>query len=277
MEQGSADPDLPGQMAHVVATARQRRDDAQPQRVGQRGQHLDQLVAVGRPARRTTTRHGGSHEKSRPVSWPSFTCQLILTGVRITRGVTGYARPFRYGCLMLRTDRLVLRRWQDIDRGPFAALNADPVVMEHFPAMLTREQSDTMVDVIEAGFDKHGFGLWALEIAETGEFIGFTGLSVVRFDAPFAPAVEVGWRLARPYWGHGYASEAARRSIAYGLDEERLPEIVSFTYVGNLRSRAVMERVGMTRDPADDFDHPRLPIDSRLRPHGLYRTRSPRP
>jgi RimJ/RimL family protein N-acetyltransferase len=178
---------------------------------------------------------------------------------------------------MLRTDRLVLRRWQDSDREPFAALNADPVVMEHFSALLTREQTDTMVDVIEAGFDKHGFGLWALEIAHTGEFIGFTGLAVVRFDAPFAPAVEVGWRLARPYWGQGYASEAARRSIAYGLDEAGLPEIVSFTYVGNLRSRAVMERVGMTRDPADDFDHPRLPVDSRLRPHVLYRKESPRP
>ena len=175
---------------------------------------------------------------------------------------------------MLRTDRLVMRRWQDSDREPFAALNADPVVMEHFPALLTREQSDTMVDVIEAGFDKHGFGLWALEVADTGEFIGFTGLNAVRFDAPFAPAVEVGWRLATPYWGHGYASEAARRSIAYGFDEVELPEIVSFTYVNNLRSRAVMERIGMTRDPADDFDHPRLPADSRLRPHVLYRMRN---
>ena len=177
---------------------------------------------------------------------------------------------------MLRTDRLVLRRWRDSDREPFAVLNADPVVMEHFPATLTREQSDTMVDVIDAGFDEHGIGLWALEVADTGEFIGFTGLSVVRFDAPFAPAVEVGWRLAHPYWGQGYASEAARRSIAYGFDEVELPEIVSFTYVNNLRSRAVMERIGMTRDPADDFDHPRLPVDSRLRPHVLYRTRSPR-
>ena len=176
---------------------------------------------------------------------------------------------------MLRTDRLVMRRWQDDDREPFAALNADPVVMEHFPAQLTREQTDTMVDVIEAGFDKHGFGLWALEIADTGEFIGFTGLSVVRFDAPFAPAVEVGWRLAHPYWGRGYASEAARRAIANGFDDVGLAEIVSFTYVGNVRSRAVMERIGMTRDPADDFDHPRLPAESRLRPHVLYRIAPP--
>jgi ribosomal-protein-alanine N-acetyltransferase len=172
---------------------------------------------------------------------------------------------------MLRTDRLVMRRWRDGDREPFAALNADPVVMEHFPALLTREQSDTMVDVIEQGFDRHQFGLWALEVADTGEFIGFTGLSVVRFDAPFAPAVEVGWRLAQPYWGHGYASEAARRAIANGFDDFGLAEIVSFTYVNNVRSRAVMERIGMTRDPADDFDHPRLPADSRLRPHVLYR------
>ena len=176
---------------------------------------------------------------------------------------------------MLRTDRLVLRRWRDGDREPFAALNADPVVMEHFPARLTREQSDTMVDVIEAGFDQHGFGLWAVEVVDTGEFIGFTGLSVVRFDAPFAPAVEVGWRLAHSAWGHGYASEAARRSIAYGLDEEGLAEIVSFTTVRNVRSRAVMERVGMTRDPSADFDHPRLQPDSPLRPHVLYRISRP--
>jgi RimJ/RimL family protein N-acetyltransferase len=174
---------------------------------------------------------------------------------------------------MLRTDRLVMRRWQDGDREPFAALNADPVVMEHFPALLSRDQSDTMIDVIEDGFDQHGFGLWALEIAGTGEFIGFTGLSVVRFDAPFAPAVEVGWRLAQPYWGHGYASEAARAAMANGFDDYGLAEIVSFTYVHNLRSRAVMERIGMTRDPADDFEHPRLPADSRLRPHVLYRLR----
>jgi ribosomal-protein-alanine N-acetyltransferase len=172
---------------------------------------------------------------------------------------------------MLRTDRLVLRRWRASDREPFAALNADPVVMEHLVARLTRDQSDTMVDVIEAGFDEHGFGLWALEVVDTGDFIGFTGLSVVRFDAPFAPAVEVGWRLANTAWGHGYASEAARRAIAYGLDEVGLPEIVSFATVRNARSRAVMERVGMTHDPAGDFDHPRLPADSPLRPHVLYR------
>jgi RimJ/RimL family protein N-acetyltransferase len=172
---------------------------------------------------------------------------------------------------MLRTDRLILRRWRDSDREPFAALNADPAVMEHFPSALTREQSDAMVDAIEAGFDAYGFGLWALEIAETGEFIGFTGLSVPSFDAPFTPTVEVGWRLARPAWGHGYASEAARHAVAHGLHDAGLPEIVSFTTVGNVRSRAVMERIGMTRDPADDFDHPRLPVDSPLRPHVLYR------
>jgi RimJ/RimL family protein N-acetyltransferase len=177
---------------------------------------------------------------------------------------------------MLRTDRLILRRWRDSDLAPFAALNADPEVMEHFPALLTAEQTATMVEVVEAGFAKHGFGLWALEVADTGEFIGFTGLSVVRFDAPFGPAVEVGWRLARNAWGHGYASEAARRSLEYGFTDADLPEIVSFTYVGNLRSRAVMERIGMTRDPADDFLHPRLAEDSHLRPHVLYRIARPR-
>jgi ribosomal-protein-alanine N-acetyltransferase len=176
---------------------------------------------------------------------------------------------------MLRTDRLILRRWRDSDLAPFAALNADPEVMEHFPAPLTTEQTSTMVEVIEAGFAQHGFGLWALEVAETGEFIGFTGLSVVRFDAPFAPAVEVGWRLSRNAWGFGYASEAARRSLQYGFTEADLAQIVSFTYVGNTRSRAVMERIGMTHDPASDFPHPRIPEGNHLRPHVLYRIARP--
>lgn len=173
---------------------------------------------------------------------------------------------------MLRTDRLLLRRWQDSDREPFAALNADPAVMEYFPAPMTREQSDGFVARTEAGFDERGYGLWALEVVETGEFIGFTGLSVPRFEAQFMPAVEIGWRLARPAWGKGYATEAATRVLRYAFTDANLPEVVSFTAVGNVRSRAVMERIGMTHDPADDFDHPLLP-DSPLRRHVLYRRR----
>ena len=178
---------------------------------------------------------------------------------------------------VLRTERLVLRRWRPQDRAPFAAMNADPEVMEHFPASLTRAESDAMADRIEAGFADHGFGLWAIEVTEPGElhgqFVGFTGLSVPRFQAHFTPAVEIGWRLARPAWGRGYASEAARRALAAGFDEHHLPEVVSFTSVTNLRSQAVMRRIGMTHDPADDFDHPSLPPGHRLRRHVLCRAR----
>src|SRR5262245_16769350 len=120
---------------------------------------------------------------------------------------------------VLRTERLLLRRWRDEDRAGFAALNADPEVMEYFPTRLTAADSDALVDKIEAHFEERGFGLWALQVAESGEFIGFTGLSVPRFDAAFMPGVEVGWRLARVAWGHGYASEAARRALEFGFEE----------------------------------------------------------
>ncbi|GLW12552.1 N-acetyltransferase [Microtetraspora sp. NBRC 13810] len=172
---------------------------------------------------------------------------------------------------MLSTERLLLRRWTEADREPFAALNADPRVMEFFPAPLTREESDALIDRIEAGLDADGFGWWALEVRATGEFVGFTGLVWQRFPAHFTPAVEVGWRLARPAWGHGYATEAARAALAHGFGEAGLAEVVSMTAAVNVRSRAVMERLGMTRDPADDFDHPRIAEGNRLRPHVLYR------
>ena len=171
----------------------------------------------------------------------------------------------------LRTARLWLRRWREADREPFAALNADPEVMEHFLDPLPRAASDLMVDRIEADFDRSGFGLWALEVVQTGQFIGFTGLSVPSFEAHFTPAVEVGWRLARSSWGHGYATEAARAALAHGFDHAGLPEIVSFTATTNHRSQAVMARIGMTRDPVDDFDHPRVPAGHRLSRHVLYR------
>ncbi|WP_243713324.1 GNAT family N-acetyltransferase [Actinomadura sp. 6K520] len=170
----------------------------------------------------------------------------------------------------MRTERLVMRRWTDGDREPFAALNADPEVMRHFPAPLTRAESDALIASFEARFEEDGFGFWALETAGAGEFVGFTGLSAVRFPAPFAPAVEIGWRLARSAWGHGYATEAARRALRFAFDGG-LDEVVSFTAAANARSRAVMERIGMTRDPADDFDHPLVADGHHLKRHVLYR------
>lgn len=153
----------------------------------------------------------------------------------------------------LSTERLTLRAWTDSDRGWFADLNADPVVMEHFPSTLTRAESDAFVDRVAASFEQHGFGLWAVEVAATGEFIGVTGLSVPRFHAAWMderaeqPVVEVGWRLKRSAWGNGYASEAARTCIDFGFEERGLREIVSFTTLTNVRSQAVMERIGMSR------------------------------
>lgn len=169
------------------------------------------------------------------------------------------------------TPRLLLRRWRREDREPFAALNADPEVMRHFRSPLDRAASDAFVDRIEASFDELGYGLWAVEVAADGRFIGFTGLARQTFPAPFTPCVEVGWRLARDAWGHGYATEAARAALDVGFGELRLAEIVSMTAVSNARSQSVMRRIGMTRDPADDFAHPSLPEDHPLRPHVLYR------
>jgi RimJ/RimL family protein N-acetyltransferase len=175
----------------------------------------------------------------------------------------------------IRTDRLLLRGWRDDDRAPFAAMNADPVVMEHFPKLLSREESDLGVDGIIAHFAQHGFGLWAVEVPGEVPFIGFVGLSVPGFDAAFMPCVEVGWRLATPAWGKGYASEAARAALVYGFGAVGLDEIVSFTATSNERSQRVMQRIGMTRDPAEDFDHPRVPEGSPIRRHVLYRIRRP--
>ena len=157
------------------------------------------------------------------------------------------------------------------DRRPFADMNADPDVMEHFPAMLSREESDRLADRIEEHFVTHGFGPWALEIPGIASFAGFVGLSVPPFEAPFTPCVEIGWRLARAYWGHGYGTEAARAALNFGFDELPLQEIVSFTVPGNTRSRRVMERLGMVRDPLGNFEHPLVPEGHPLRPHVLYR------
>ncbi|BBK35988.1 N-acetyltransferase [Allostella sp. ATCC 35155] len=171
----------------------------------------------------------------------------------------------------LRSDRLLLRPWREEDRRPFAALNADPLVMEHFPATLDRPASDALAERIAAHFDGHGWGLWALEVPGVTPFAGYVGLAVPRFDAPFTPAVEIGWRLAREHWGQGYASEGARRVLDFAFDEAGLAEVVSFTVPANRRSWRVMERIGMVRDPDGDFDHPLLPVGHALRRHWLWR------
>ena len=163
------------------------------------------------------------------------------------------------GAPRLSTARLLMRGWTARDREVFAAMNADPEVMEHFPATLSRAESDAFVDRVERGFDAHGFGLWALELRETGDFVGFTGLAVPRFRSPWMdereqPVVEVGWRLLRSAWGRGLASEAAREACRFGFEEVGRHEITSFTVVGNTRSQAVMRRLGMT--PIAEYDHP---------------------
>jgi RimJ/RimL family protein N-acetyltransferase len=172
---------------------------------------------------------------------------------------------------VLRTERLVLREWRPEDREPFAALNADPRVMEHMPALLPRAQSDALARSSEQHFAKHGFGPWAVEVPGVASFIGFVGLVVPAFEAHFTPCVEIGWRLSAEHWGKGYATEAARASAQHAFADVGLDQLVSFTTPDNLRSRAVMARIGMTHDEADDFDHPRLPPGHRLRRHVLYR------
>lgn len=166
--------------------------------------------------------------------------------------------------------RVSLRPWRDTDLEPFAALNADPRVMEFLPAPLTRDEAAAMMERMQARLAQQGWGHWALDVG--GRCIGFVGLSAPTFDAHFTPCVEVGWRLAHEAWGYGYATEGAQLALDHGFEQLGLDEIVSFTTVANLRSRRVMERLGMTRDPADDFDHPRLPGHP-LQPHLLYRLR----
>jgi RimJ/RimL family protein N-acetyltransferase len=170
----------------------------------------------------------------------------------------------------LTTERLLLRQWRVGDRSPFAELNADQEVMRYFPAVLTRRSSDELADRIEADITRQGWGLWALEERATGRFIGFTGLARPSFEAPFMPAVEIGWRLSRAAWGLGFATEAARAAAAFAFGELALDGLVSFTAEGNARSRAVMRRLGMRHDDADDFDHPAV-RDGDLRRHVLYR------
>ena len=169
------------------------------------------------------------------------------------------------------TARLLLRQWRSTDRAPFARLNADPRVMEFFPSPLTRVESDALADRCEAHIGESGWGVWAVERKATGEFIGFVGLHVPTGPLPFAPCTEVGWRLAFDHWGHGFATEAARVALRIGFEILGLKEVVSFTSVANRRSRAVMERLGMTESGL--FEHPSVPVGSPLREHCLYRLR----
>ena len=168
------------------------------------------------------------------------------------------------------TQRLLLRQWRAADRKPFAALNADPIVMAHFPALLTREESDAVADRCERLIAERGWGAWACEIKSTGEFIGFVGLHIPRDDLPVSPCVEILWRLAYAHWSQGFATEAARSALRVGFEVLRLPEIVSFTVPSNSRSRAVMERLGMQMDAAT-FEHPGVPEGHVLRTHCNYR------
>ncbi len=169
------------------------------------------------------------------------------------------------------TPRLRLRLWREEDLEPFAALNADPQVMEHFPSVLTRAESDALAARVRDHLTRAGFGLWAVEVPGVAGFVGFVGLAVPRFEAHFTPCVEIGWRLAREHWGRGYVTEAASAVVAHGFGPLGLGEIVSFTVPANRRSRRVMERLGMRHAPADDFESPSLPEGHPQRPHVLYR------
>ena len=178
--------------------------------------------------------------------------------------------------LSLRTSRLLLRPWRDEDIAAFAEMSADPIVMEYLLPLSHRGLSaEAWVAQARAHWDEHGFGQWVVELLDVANFIGVVGLGVVSYEAAFTPAVEVAWRLARPFWGRGYTTEAARAALDYGFGELGLTEIVAVTVPANQRSRRVMERVGMIRAPGDDFDHPRVP-EGPLKRHVLYRLSDPK-
>ncbi len=174
-----------------------------------------------------------------------------------------------------RTERLLLRQWRDEDLAPFAALNADPEVMAYFPSVPSGAESDASAARLRAFLDANGYGFWALEVPGVAPFVGFVGLQPVAPQLPCAPAIEIGWRLAREHWGRGYASEAARATLAHGFDMLQLGEIVAMTAVGNLRSRRVMTAIGMLHDARGDFERPLIPAGHAVRPHVLYRVLRP--
>lgn len=172
----------------------------------------------------------------------------------------------------IKTERLALREWQDDDREPFARMNGDPLVMQYLPRSLDEGASNKLVDRFQAHFKKHGYGLYAVEVVETGQFAGFVGLNNVTFKAPFVPATEIAWRLDYEFWGKGYGSEAAEAVIAHGLSTLSLKEIVSFTVHDNTRSIHLMEKIGLKRDEDGDFDYPTLRKGHPLGSFVLYRS-----
>jgi RimJ/RimL family protein N-acetyltransferase len=176
---------------------------------------------------------------------------------------------------ILRTERLLLRRWCAKDLDPLTQLCADPLVMEHFPAPLSAEQADDLLQRLELSFQRHGFGFWAVEVTGEGPLIGFVGLNPVDSSLSFAPAVEIGWRLGREYWGLGLAFEAAQVALRYGFEELAQHEIVAYTAARNTRSRRLMERLGMTHDATEEFNHPQIDVGDPLAPHVLYRITAP--
>ena len=169
------------------------------------------------------------------------------------------------------TRRLIMRPWREADRAAFRALNGDPDVMVHFPHPLSAERSDAIMNAWQEHIELHGWGFWALERTLDGAFVGAVGIAHARFEAPFTPAVEIGWRLPKAFWGKGYALEAAREAVRFGFEQLKLAEIVAFTLPANLPSRRVMERLGMERDPSDDFEHPAIEPGHPMRHHVLYR------
>ncbi len=174
----------------------------------------------------------------------------------------------------IKTKRLILRPWQESDWEPFATLNADAKVMEYFPSPLSKENSDNLARQIQKKMEERGYGLWAVTIPEVADFIGFIGLNNednLSFPAHFTPAIEIGWRLASQHWGKGYATEGAQAVLTYAFETLKLKEIVSFTATQNMRSRRIMEKIGMHHDSKEDFDHPKLPEGHPLRRHVLYR------
>jgi len=169
------------------------------------------------------------------------------------------------------TPRMRLREWRDQDLDAYATMSGDPRVREFYPDLLTREQCAASMRHIQEHFARNGFGMWAAELTDGAPCIGFIGLQIPAFDAPFTPCVEIGWYLAHEHWGRGYATEGARAALAFGFESLGLKEIVAMTTVSNARSRHVMEKLGMTRNPTDDFDHPNVPAGHPLRRHVLYR------
>ena len=176
----------------------------------------------------------------------------------------------------IETPRLVLREWRGEDADSWAKLNADPRVMEFYPSVWDRKRSDESARKISAYLEQNGWGLWAVEVKETGAFAGFIGIQEVPYEVPFTPPREIGWRLAYEYWGKGYAPEGARAALDFAFNKLGWDEVVAMTSLLNLRSQRVMQKLGMTRDAADDFDHPNIEPGHRLRRHLLYRIRKPR-